>query len=647
MTDVRDRHRRLARSLAPLLEESLPGFLLRLSHRLGCSPTRVAELGGLSSHRRHVPARHLLGLPEDLALQFARVARLSTYEIKSLTLQHFAAAVPILRSHPHSATRTNTLISVDWGMNAASRYCPACLRGDGSPIQQEFGGAWKLRWHLPLSFACIRHDRLLADVCPGCHQPLNGLADRRLSLLQRPRVPGAHPAACRNAAVTRDNSYRGRFPALCGTRLDASAEPAPPSLPSTERALLIDLQQRLDADVDSDGGSAIPDLLLVTHLIKLSWPLGTSLLPTAPLTELLDRHLSPITQLLQEQRGPAPVGSKKLTGVRTPPTDAGECAALLLAADTALGERDLSSLRERLRPLAQEAYQRAPSYIGNIVRASEHVAPDLLRAIAWRAHGYQRHSRLRQQKARHRYTIEEIPSFLPKEWFDTNFAELMHRMNGPDTRLAYSLRRASSLQLTQFITGETWPSCAPQIGIPPGYATKLLASIGKRLNRAGLWLEFENRVRAVACQLDSSGTRINYARRRQRMADWHLPEQHWDAICRDIPRFRSAHYGHNPHIGEILVWCNVTQGERALCPLVRVLREDDKSMAEYVVGRAGIFHGQLHTPRRLLRLRLDRYASLLSQACDLQRPLDIDIDEIAATPATSLSQVSQGPTPLH
>ncbi|MBD9725330.1 hypothetical protein [Streptomyces caniscabiei] len=143
-------------------------------------------------------------------------------------------------------------------------------------------------------------------------------------------------------------------------------------------------------------------------------------------------------------------------------------------------------LRERLRPLAQEAYQRAPSYIGNIVRASEHVAPDLLRAIAWRAHGYQRHSRLRQQKARHRYTIEEIPSFLPKEWFDTNFAELMHRMNGPDTRLAYSLRRASSLQLTQFITGETWPSCAPQIGIPPGYATKLLASIGKRLNRAGL-----------------------------------------------------------------------------------------------------------------------------------------------------------------
>ena len=646
MTDVRDRHRRLARSLAPLLEESLPGFLLRLSHRLGCSPTRVAELGGLSSHRRHVPARHLLGLPEDLALQFARVARLSTYEIKSLTLQHFAAAVPILRSHPHSATRTNTLISVDWGMNAASRYCPACLRGDGSPIQQEFGGAWKLRWHLPLSFACIRHDRLLADVCPGCHQPLNGLADRRLSLLQRPRVPGAHPAACRNAAVTRDNSYRGRFPALCGTRLEASAEPAPPSLPSTERALLIDLQQRLDADVDSDGGSAIPDLLLVTHLIKLSWPLGTSLLPTAPLTELLDRHLSPITQLLQEQRGPAPVGSKKLTGERTPPTDTGECDALLLAADTALGERDLSSLRERLRPLAQEAYQRAPSYIGNIVRASEHVAPDLLRAIAWRAHGYQRHSRLRQQKARHRYTIEEIPSFLPKEWFDTNFAELMHRMNGPDTRLAYSLRRASSRQLTQFITGETWPSCAPQIGIPPGYATKLLASIGKRLNRAGLWLEFENRVRAVACQLDSSGTRINYAHRRQRMADWHLPEQHWDAICRDIPRFRSAHYGHNPHIGEILVWCNVTQGERALCPLVRVLREDDKSMAEYVVGRAGLFHGQLHTPRRLLRLRLDRYASLLSQACDLQRPLDIDIDEIAATPATSLSQVSQGPTPL-
>ena len=646
MTDIRDGHRRLARSLAPLPEESLPGFLLRLSHRLGCSPTRIAELGGLSSYRRHVPARYLLDLPEDLTLQFAWVARLSTHEVKSLTLQHFAAAHPVLRSHPHSASRANALTSVDWGMNAASRYCPACLRGDGSPIQREFGGAWKLIWHLPFSFACTRHDRLLSDTCPDCRQPLNGLADRRLSLVQRPRVPGAHPAACRHAAVAGGNIYRGRFPTFCGTRLDASTEPALPSLTSTERALLIDLQQRLDADLHSDGSAAIPDLVLVTHLIKLSWPLGTSLLPTAPLTELLDRHLSPITQLLHEQPGPAPAGSKKLTGVRTPPTDPGECAALLLAADAALANRDLSSLRERLRPLAQEARQRAPGYIGNVVRASEHVSPDLLRAIAWRAHGYQRHSRLRQQKASHRYTIEEIPSFLPKEWFDTNFAELMHRMNAPDARLAYSLRRASSLQLAQFITGETWPCCAPQIGIPPGYAAKLLASIGKRLNRAGLWLEFENRVRAVACQLDASGTRVNYARRRQRMADWHLPDQHWDAICRGVPRFRSAHYGHNPGVGEVLVWCNVTQGERALSPLVRALREDNKSMAENVVARAGVFHGQLHTPRRLLRLRLDRYASLLSQACDLQRPLDIDSDEVAATPAISMPQVSQGPTPL-
>ncbi|MFE9644358.1 hypothetical protein ACFYO0_09555 [Streptomyces sp. NPDC006365] len=33
----------LARSLAPLLEESLPEFLLRLSYRLELSPARIAD----------------------------------------------------------------------------------------------------------------------------------------------------------------------------------------------------------------------------------------------------------------------------------------------------------------------------------------------------------------------------------------------------------------------------------------------------------------------------------------------------------------------------------------------------------------------------------------------------------------------------
>ena len=38
----------LPRSLDPLPEESLPGYLLRLAHRLGLAPVRILQLTGLS-----------------------------------------------------------------------------------------------------------------------------------------------------------------------------------------------------------------------------------------------------------------------------------------------------------------------------------------------------------------------------------------------------------------------------------------------------------------------------------------------------------------------------------------------------------------------------------------------------------------------
>lgn len=41
-----------------------------------------------------------------------------------------------------------------------TRYCPACLARPG--------GRWLLAWRLPWVFACTRHRMLLCDSCPGC-----------------------------------------------------------------------------------------------------------------------------------------------------------------------------------------------------------------------------------------------------------------------------------------------------------------------------------------------------------------------------------------------------------------------------------------------------------------------------------------------
>src|SRR5262249_59979971 len=63
----------------------------------------------------------------------------------------------------------------EWLFHDDLRYCPACLAGDGSPIQQLYGGPWKKVWHLPISFA--RPD----PQPPPPHQ--------------RPPPPPPHPAA--------------------------------------------------------------------------------------------------------------------------------------------------------------------------------------------------------------------------------------------------------------------------------------------------------------------------------------------------------------------------------------------------------------------------------------------------------------------
>ncbi len=68
----------LPRSLAPLPGEALPGYVLRLAHRLGRSPQRLAELTGLADS----PAAHMLGsqiltLDPTTSARFAAVTKLS------------------------------------------------------------------------------------------------------------------------------------------------------------------------------------------------------------------------------------------------------------------------------------------------------------------------------------------------------------------------------------------------------------------------------------------------------------------------------------------------------------------------------------------------------------------------------------------
>lgn len=49
-----------------------------------------------------------------------------------------------------------------WTRSAGSAFCPRCLT--------ENGGRWQLAWHLNWTFACTRHNVLMASHCPACRR---------------------------------------------------------------------------------------------------------------------------------------------------------------------------------------------------------------------------------------------------------------------------------------------------------------------------------------------------------------------------------------------------------------------------------------------------------------------------------------------
>src|SRR6266536_361509 len=218
--------RPLPRSLIPLPDESLPGYLLRLAYRLDLSPARLALLTGLAAASGRTPAGHMLALHPTTAATFAEAARLTTAEATSLTLTTLAARYPPVSLQFRGRQRRvhGVFVKENWIFSRFTRYCPQCLAGDGSVVQQRHGGGWSKLWRLPVVFACPQHQRLLEHTCPTCRRPALHRVRGGQALLPHESNSTLHPAACRNT-VTANNS---RAPQTCGHRLDhENARPTP------------------------------------------------------------------------------------------------------------------------------------------------------------------------------------------------------------------------------------------------------------------------------------------------------------------------------------------------------------------------------------------------------------------------------------
>jgi hypothetical protein len=260
--------RPLTRSLEPLAGESLAGYLLRISCRLRISPLHLARLTGCTSDSSAVIRRLLL---LDLDVQcFALATQLSSSEAGSLTLASWADRYPPIK---RSRTGPGWPAALDdWLFNAGPRYCPGCLAGDGSPIQQQYGGPWKKYWHLPIAFACPQHHRFLRE---GCPQPHPASPDAR-RLIAFPSRSAMHPAQCRRPR--QPGKGTGRHRGSCGTRFDQPGDddllrPGPGILDARQGMLAL-LSPQHPAE---DAVRAFTGLRVITALLCASWPLGQDL----------------------------------------------------------------------------------------------------------------------------------------------------------------------------------------------------------------------------------------------------------------------------------------------------------------------------------------------------------------------------------
>ncbi|MFF2361177.1 TniQ family protein [Streptomyces sp. NPDC058122] len=618
----------LARSLVPLPGESLPGLLLRLSYRLERTPHRIAVLCGLNKGYR-IPGPHLLKLPEALANRTSHCLQLSSAETDSLILHSLAGTYLPLALTPISKRLTHPKMGANWTFNLSSRYCPDCLRGDSSLIQQTLGGPWKLRWHLPTTFACPDHHRLLQNKCPVCDKLVNGFTSNRGGLICSPGISGLHPAQCRNLLDSgiqpRPGSQKHIHP--CGARVDQTSTATRFALPDEDTDRLLALQIRLDQSME-DGAfktqevGYLSDLILAVILIKLSWPLGSKLLPSDALRSSLDAHAAPISAMAKAQQA-SPNSAGRLAGPRNLPQEAAPCGALLLAAESLLGNRDAEQLHDRVQPLARVAHERTPVYLSGVM-ASMNNSPAMSRAAALRPHGFPE-GPLRRPRAPHNsFQIENVPAFLPEPWFDLHFAEFMNNMPHVNPWTTRQLRRGAALRLAEMASGQPWYRCTSALGIPNKSARSTISLLERTLGPERLWPAFEGTVAEIAIKL-SKAARTDYANRRRTLADWRLPQGDWMALC-DLRLLRNLRAKEDPGPGTVFVWSEATSAEYLHSPMVRALEYGTGPRAS-MTRAAGRLYGD-HRPKgdkQKLQQRLKLYAAQIARACDLGLTLQVDV----------------------
>lgn len=373
--------RPLPRSLDPLPDETLTGFVLRLSHRLGTTPGEIAMRTGLPSR---LPLSFLYHLDDEYLTGFALATQLTPAEVSDMLLAPLGDRYgPLNPTLTPRRTPARMIYDNPWVLTRSTRYCPHCLAGNGTAIQNLHGGAWRRLWRLPVTFLCPRHQCLLQHQCPGCKAPaqFSPVADA----IARPTDGTLHPWQCRFTARPVPLQTPEAVCAADLTRPDLS--PATPEAVTMLVLLqvhrqLTDLLAASGPETAMSAGAPVSvltyfaDLRATVAMIFRSWPVAREYASTPCLADALDAEYA--SRAAQAEPLLNTPGKKKTSKPYTvPPTECLATGAALDIATNLLDAHDPGDARSRLAPLVQRlrevdlalsTWLRRPSWISVSLR---------------------------------------------------------------------------------------------------------------------------------------------------------------------------------------------------------------------------------------------------------------------------------------
>ena len=211
--------RRLPFRIYPLPDEPLDSWLEVMAAAHRCSLGEMLTALGLTGphaapdDQGYSPGAHsrwLHRLQDEQLQRLTAATGIGVDDLQAMTRSAFASTVTKYTRKGRISTQCPTA-------GTEGRYCPECLL--------DSGGRWRLSWTYAFVSICPRHQRVLADHCPGC-----GLAPRGR---HHPRYAIPVPGLCHNRP-DRASDHRSR----CGADLRDSppGAPASPGMLAAQRA---------------------------------------------------------------------------------------------------------------------------------------------------------------------------------------------------------------------------------------------------------------------------------------------------------------------------------------------------------------------------------------------------------------------------